>query len=279
MLIHPPSLPMRRVPGVLAAAVGLLLFASTGFAQTGEIDLPGHGGEIDRPGRPGEVEPPSRPDVSNPKNAYDEAGRLHNEGLEYAVSARHKIGPWRGPLSIAVTGRILELWASDDPTSCAVGPADVERVAQFIAADPETRYALLKEVMPEEHLAWVERIRALMHVDDPEGTAEELKKLEDEIRATLPEKEARSLLATASIARYSTEYWHRQGILGEKSLWDLGDGNPSQKPDVNEVDMMVYKYEFERALQWLHYPSAHAYALHMSMLASAGLAISKVQYQ
>lgn len=269
MHIHSSSLAMRRVPGVLTAVVGLLLCASAGFAQAGEIDRPGQGGEVDRPGRP---------DVSNPTNAYDQAGRLHNEGLDYAIAARHTVGPRRGPLNIAVTGRILELGAYADPASCAVGPADVEQVAELIVADPETRYALLKEVLSAEDLAWVERIGSLMNIDDPVGTAKELRKLEDEIRASVPEKEARSLLATASIARHSTEYWHRQGILGEKSLWDLGDGNPSQIPNVNDIDMLVFKYEFEKALQWMNYPSAHAYALHMSMLASAGLALSGAQH-
>lgn len=276
MMFTTPLMPrMRRVPTVLPVLLGTLLCASAVFGQAGEIDRPGQGGEIDRPGQHGEIKPPPRPDVSNPKNPHDEAGRLHNEGLDYAIDARKTVGAQRGPLTIAITGRLLELGA--DPSSCAVGSTDLDRVARFIGADPETRYALLKETLTKEQLAWTEKIHAVLDVADPVRTAEELRKIEDEIRATLPKKDAASLLTTASIARYSTEYWHRQGILGPKSLWDIGDGNPSERPDVSATDALVYQYEYQKALEWLHPPSAHAYALKMSMIASSGFAISEAQ--
>ncbi len=273
MLTNSSDFQIRKVGFALLAIAVTLSTAGAAFGQNGEIIVP--------PGQNGEVELPGRPDVSNPNNPHDEAGRLHNEGLDYAITARNRVGTRLAPLTIAATGRILDLAADSQPAGCAIRQADIERVARFVSADPETRYVLLKESMSEEQLFWTEKIRALLNIDDPESTAADLRALEEDIRATFSTRDAESLLATASIARYSVEYWHRQKRLELESPWYLGDGDPSQIPNIDDnaaaVDALAYKLEYEKA-DHLGPISRHEYALHMSMLASAGLVLSEAQY-
>lgn len=168
-------------------------------------------------------------DASNPANPHDDAGRLHNAGLDEVIQLRDDFDGEIRAFALASLQRLREFSCAAGGEEPCYGRLPGLRVAKSLA-QPEQFQAEIAAALAEDQRPYFESLLTTVREGSVgvEEKLDQLRNLEAEMQLTLSKEQAEPLLKAASVARHSLVYW--QGQADGESAWNL---DPSRVDDAS----------------------------------------------